>query len=100
MPFSVEILVACAKATTITETEVVTNLGHTIKLEHPAFDATGFDMRQSLAGGLFEFDNSGCTAAPMLTGNDESTVCPNVFLAGPNVKHGKAIFCFIYKYVI
>jgi hypothetical protein len=73
----------------------------TFDLEHPAFDATGFDMRQSLAGELFAVDDGeGCGMAPLLTDVDESTVCPNVFLAGPNVKHGKAIFYIIHAYTM
>lgn len=35
---------------------------------------------------------------PNITENDESTAFSNVFLVGPHVAHGNAIFCFIYKY--
>ena len=65
-----------------------------IHLEHPAIDATGFDIEQSLAGRLFNFTDG----HPELTEFDESTKYRNVFLVGPNVQHDRAIFCFIYKY--
>ncbi|MEM6899583.1 MAG: NAD(P)-binding domain-containing protein [Pseudomonadota bacterium] len=64
------------------------------ELEHPALDATGFDIAQGLAGDLFDF-RPGYAA---LTDRDESTIHKNVFLVGPNVQHERAIFCFIYKY--
>ena len=63
-------------------------------LDYPAIDATGFDMGQSLAGKLFHFVNG----HPHLTDRDESTKYKNIYLVGPNVRHDKAIFCFIYKY--
>jgi len=34
----------------------------------------------------------------LLTDSDESTKTPGLFLVGPQVRHGAAIFCFIYKY--
>ncbi|MEM9838218.1 MAG: NAD(P)/FAD-dependent oxidoreductase [Pseudomonadota bacterium] len=77
----------------ISETEVQT-LNHTIKLDYPAIDATGFDTEQSLAGKLFDFPKGYAE----LNEFDESTKHKNVFLVGPNVQHDKAIFCFIYKY--
>ncbi|MEM9168041.1 MAG: NAD(P)-binding domain-containing protein [Pseudomonadota bacterium] len=77
----------------IGETEVRTN-NRVFNLEHPAIDATGFDIRQSLAGKLFDFSDG----YPALTDRDESTKHKNVYLVGPNVQHEKAIFCFIYKY--
>ncbi|MEM9262908.1 MAG: NAD(P)/FAD-dependent oxidoreductase [Pseudomonadota bacterium] len=64
------------------------------ELKHPAIDATGFDIKQSLAGKLFDFVDG----HPALTESDESTLHKNVYLVGPNVQHDKAIFCFIYKY--
>jgi len=82
------------RAETITATTVTTK-SHTIEVAHPAIDATGFDISKSLAGQLFEFDDEGM---PNITENDESTAFSNVFLVGPHVAHGNAIFCFIYKY--
>lgn len=35
---------------------------------------------------------------PLLTENDESTLTPGLFLAGPLVRHQNVIFCFIYKF--
>lgn len=46
------------------------------------------------AGKLFRFEDG----VPKITKSDESTVSKNVFLVGPHVQHGGAIFCFIYKY--
>lgn len=80
-------------ATTITADHVITDT-QTFQLEHPAIDATGFDMSQGLAKTLFDFEDG----YPRLTEHDESTKYDNVFLVGPNVKHDNALFCFIYKY--
>lgn len=77
----------------IREDEVRTE-NRVFKLEHPAINATGFDIEQSLAGKLFDFVDG----HPHLTDCDESTKHKNVYLVGPNVQHDKAIFCFIYKY--
>ncbi len=77
----------------ISEKEVRTK-SRTFRLEHPAIDATGFDIKQSLAGKLFNFTDGYAE----LTECDESTKYKNVYLVGPNVQHEKAIFCFIYKY--
>ena len=67
---------------------------HTIQLNFPAIDATGFDITKSLAGKLFNFPSGYAE----LTDCDESTKYKNIYLVGPNVQHDKAIFCFIYKY--
>merc|ERR1712194_641049 len=41
----------------------------------------------------------GCLeGAPLLTGSDESTKVPGVFLVGPTVSHGTLSFCFVYKF--
>ncbi|MEM7462304.1 MAG: NAD(P)-binding domain-containing protein [Pseudomonadota bacterium] len=77
----------------ISENEVRTQ-NRKFELDHPAIDATGFDIAQGLAGGLFDFSKG----YPELSENDESTLHRNVYLVGPNVQHEKAIFCFIYKY--
>ncbi|MEM9123998.1 MAG: NAD(P)-binding domain-containing protein, partial [Pseudomonadota bacterium] len=82
-----------AFAKDITKTEVRTK-DRIFKLEHPAIDATGFDIQQGLAGKLFDFGKG----YPELTDRDESTKHKNVYLVGPNVQHDRAIFCFIYKY--
>ena len=58
--------------------------------------ATGFASSLGLLGDHFERDAE--TAAVLLTSRDESTVRPGLFLAGPQVRHGAIIFCFIYKF--
>lgn len=85
------------RASSITADEVRTK-SHTIVLTNPAIDATGFDMKQSVAGSLFEFGDGHCGVTATLTSEDESTRFRNIFLTGPNIVHGKAVFCFIYKY--
>eukprot|EP00038_Savillea_parva_P006869 m.166437 g.166437 ORF g.166437 m.166437 type:complete len:432 (-) comp12689_c0_seq1:119-1414(-) len=81
-------------ATEITATTVITP-NRVIPLDHPAIDATGFDLKQSLAGKLFDYTAAG---VPLLRMTDESSKFRNVFLSGPWVHHGKAVFCFVYKY--
>ena len=81
------------QASHISEQEVRTK-SRVFRLEHPAIDATGFDISKSLAGQLFDFSNG----YAQLTDHDESSLHKNVYLVGPNVQHEKAIFCFIYKY--
>ena len=44
------------RAVSITATEVKTK-SHTLKLAHPAIDATGFDISKSIAGQLFNFQD-------------------------------------------
>ena len=77
----------------ITENMVRTR-NRVFKIDYPAIDATGFDIKQSLAGKLFYFTDG----HPKLTDYDESTKYKNVYLVGPNVRHEQASFCFIYKY--
>ena len=87
------------RAERISLTEIKTK-SHTLCLTHPAIDATGFDITQSLAGRLFDFQDG----VPEINKHDESTLYDNVFLVGPHVQHKtadtekRAIFCFIYKY--
>ncbi|MBV6652312.1 MAG: NAD(P)-binding domain-containing protein [Mameliella sp.] len=57
-------------------------------------NCTGFDTSLKLVDGLFDFGEG----YPLLTEFDESRKTKNLFLAGPQVKHGNALFCFIYKY--
>ena len=59
------------RAISITAEDVRTK-SHTFVLEHPAIDCTGFDMAQSLAGGLFEFVQGHCGITARLTIEDES----------------------------
>ena len=60
------------RAISITAEDVRTK-SHAFVLEHPAIDCTGFDMTQSLAGGLFEFVQGHCGVTARLTIEDEST---------------------------
>ncbi len=59
--------------------------------------ATGFQCgggaRQLTA--LFDWNQHGF---PCLTQEDESTLFPGLYLAGPHVRHAQQIYCFIYKF--
>lgn len=44
---------------------------------------------------MFDRDPAGHA---LLAENDESTVTPGLYLAGPMVQHANHKFCFIYKY--
>ena len=55
----------------------------------------GFGSSLELIDDLFSWHEEGY---PMLTEHDESTETPGLFLTGPDVRHGKVIFCFIYKF--
>ncbi len=57
-------------------------------------NCTGFDTSLKLVKDLFDFEGS----YPLLSDFDESRKTKNLFLAGPQVKHDTALFCFIYKY--
>ncbi len=57
-------------------------------------NCTGFDTSLKLVKEMFEFEEG----YPLLTDVDESRKTKNLFLVGPQVKHGTALFCFIYKY--
>lgn len=61
---------------------------------HKPINCTGFTSSLVLVESLFE-NNEGY---PLLNNFDESTKTKNLFLVGPQVKHGGALFCFIYKY--
>lgn len=57
-------------------------------------NCTGFSTSLSLVKELFDFEDGHV----QLNKYDESTLCPNLFLVGPQVRHAEAIFCFIYKF--
>lgn len=61
----------------------------------PPILATGFAGSLQLVEPLFEWHEEGY---PLLTEHDEATLTPGLFLAGPSVRHGPIIFCFIYKF--
>ncbi len=73
---------------------VTTTDGQTFTSGSEPINCTGFASSLSLVTDLFEFKGK----YPLLTGSDESTITENLFLVGPQVKHGKALFCFIYKF--
>ena len=62
--------------------------------KYKPINCTGFATSLSLVKPLFEFHEG----YPLLNNFDESTKTKNLFLVGPQVKHGNALFCFIYKY--
>lgn len=61
----------------------------------PPILATGFVGGTHLVRDLFAWREDGL---PELTVHDESTLTPGLFLAGPAVRQGNVIFCFIYKF--
>lgn len=61
----------------------------------PPILATGFHTSARTIATLFEWRDDGF---PLLTEQDESTIRPGLFLAGPGVRQGRFIFCFIYKF--
>ncbi len=61
---------------------------------HKPINCTGFISSLSLVDSLFEINDG----YPSLNQFDESAKTKNLFLVGPQVKHGNALFCFIYKY--
>ena len=56
--------------------------------------ATGFNADLNIVDALFEKESGHA----LLTENDESTITPGLFLAGPKVQHKNDLFCFIYKF--
>ena len=62
--------------------------------QHNPINCTGFTSSLSLIESLFNYNDG----YPLLNNFDESTKTKNLFLVGPQVKHGNALFCFIYKY--
>ena len=57
--------------------------------------ATGFLGGLSRIQDLLDWTEDGDV---VLTENDESTRTPGLFVAGPQLRHQKIIFCFIYKF--
>jgi len=62
----------------------------------PPLLATGFIGSITLINDLFAFNDH--NRVIVTEDNDESTLTPNLFLAGPAVNHRNASFCFIYKF--
>lgn len=57
--------------------------------------ATGFAGSPTLIRDLFDWRDDG---VPLLNDVDESTRTPGLFLVGPQVRHERLVFCFIYKF--
>lgn len=74
---------------------VVLANGETVATGHPPVLATGFRGGTSRWPELFAHTPEG---HPRLTTHDESGHLPGVFLVGPQVRHEKVVFCFIYKF--
>lgn len=57
--------------------------------------ATGFGPGLGPVAELFERREDGW---PLVDEEDQSTIAPDLFLAGPSLRHGEAKFCFVYKF--
>ncbi|MCH2213698.1 MAG: NAD(P)-binding domain-containing protein [Flavobacteriales bacterium] len=73
---------------------VFTNDDQVISCDDKPIDCTGFDTSLKCVNDLFNFEED----YPLINEFDESRKTENLFLVGPQVKHGTALFCFIYKY--
>ena len=73
---------------------IITSDGEELKSKYKPINCTGFASSLSLVKDLFDHSDG----YPLINDSDESTKTKNLFLAGPQVKHGNALFCFIYKY--
>ena len=73
---------------------IKTSNNKTFNSKTKPINCTGFATSLSLVEDLFDFDEG----YPLLNDFDESQKTKNLFLVGPQVKHGSALFCFIYKY--
>ena len=75
--------------------ELHTDKGEPIRATEPPILATGFASLPPLIAPHFANAEDGSVD---LTEDDESTITSGLFLIGPKVQHGAAIFCFIYKF--
>ena len=75
--------------------EVTTADFQTFQSKQQPLLASGFDGSHRFVSDFFEQRDDGF---PLLSDRDESTIVPGMFLAGPSVRHGSLIFCFIFKY--
>ncbi len=69
--------------------------GESVVTKLPPILATGFHSGTTRWPKLFAHTPQG---HPRLTESDESVRMPGVFLVGPQVRHEKVVFCFIYKF--
>ena len=70
--------------------------GESWSADGPPLLATGFEGSLALLPDRFKRDERGRVV--ITEEADESTVVPDLFLAGPAVTHREAIFCFVYKF--
>lgn len=68
--------------------------GEKYSTANPPINCSGFATSLSKMRDFFAFEDG----KVQLSDCDESTICPNLFLTGPQVRHGEIIFCFIYKF--
>ncbi|MFN3708040.1 NAD(P)/FAD-dependent oxidoreductase [Microcella sp.] len=69
--------------------------GSSTLVESRPIAATGYTPAVGPIAELLERRPDGL---PRLTEDDESTISPGLFVAGPALRHGTQIFCFIYKF--
>ena len=75
--------------------ELKTEDGGVFQSKNQPLLANGFDGSHKFISNLFELRDDGFAE---LNNQDESTITPGLFLAGPMVRHDGHIFCFIFKY--
>ena len=75
--------------------ELKTEEGGVFQSKNQPILANGFDGSHNFISNLFEQRDDGFAE---LNDQDESTITPGLFLAGPMVRHDGHIFCFIFKY--
>ena len=75
--------------------ELKTEDGGVFQSKNQPLLANGFDGSHKFISNLFEHRDDGFAE---LNDQDESTITPGLFLAGPMIRHDGHIFCFIFKY--
>ncbi|WP_404456339.1 NAD(P)/FAD-dependent oxidoreductase [Oceanobacillus kapialis] len=65
------------------------------KSANPPIIATGFSGSTKLIRNLVSYGQHG---EVLLTEDDEFRKTPGIYLAGPEMRHGSHIFCYIYKF--
>lgn len=75
--------------------EVDAGAGGVFTSGEPPILAVGFDAGTGPVREFFEYREDG---EIRLSEDDESTLAPGLFLAGPLVRHDHHIFCYIYKF--
>jgi cation diffusion facilitator CzcD-associated flavoprotein CzcO len=74
---------------------VIDRGGRKWRTDSPPVLATGFSGGLELVREHFAWSRQGHVKLSSL---DESTRTPGLFVAGPQIRHGGVIFCFIYKF--